>query len=216
MTLDLSNYKLIIFDWDGTLVDSQAHITYCMKEAIKDEHYALPSDDDIAHIIGLSLNKAVQLLLPAEPAATIQSIADRYRQHFFTTGAASSAFFEGALDCLKQLIDSGYYLAVATGKSRRGLDEVIAHHKIEHLFAITRCADETASKPNPQMLNEILTDLDLSKNEAVMVGDTSYDIQMAHNAAMDSIAVTYGVHTRTELEKYSPTHYINNIYELIN
>lgn len=215
MTLNLTQYKLIIFDWDGTLMDSQAHISYCMREAFRDEHCFIPKDDDIAHVIGLSLNKAVKNLLPSLSEVKVQSIADRYRHHFFTTGALSSAFFDGALACLNQLTQAGFYLAVATGKSRRGLDEVLDHHHLHHLFPITRCADETASKPHPLMLQEILTDLDLPAEQAVMVGDTSYDIQMAHNAHMDSIAVTYGVHSKVELEKYAPTYYINHINELI-
>jgi len=209
-------YKLLIFDWDGTIIDSQAHIVYCMREGIKDAGFEPPDDDAIGHIIGLSLERAAEILLPQCTAEEVAHIALQYRQHFFATGAESSDFYEGAEAVLQHCFDAGYYMAVATGKSRRGLDSVLKAFDLERLFHITRCADETASKPHPMMLEEILTDLDLMPDDALMIGDTTYDMNMAHNAKMDSMAVTYGVHSKDELETTNPNYYLNDIKHLLN
>ncbi len=207
-------YKLLIFDWDGTIIDSQAHIIHCMSEGIKDAGFAAPDDNAIRHIIGLSLERAAEQLMPACTQAEIETICDNYRQHFFSTGTESSGFYDGAEAILQQCVDAGYYMAVATGKSRRGLDMVLEAFDLNRLFHITRCADETASKPHPMMLEEILTDLDLTPNDALMIGDTTYDMNMANNAKMDSMAVTYGVHERTDLETTNPTYFLEDIKHL--
>jgi len=209
-------YKLLIFDWDGTIIDSQAHITYCMREGIKDAGFEAPDDDAIRHIIGLSLERAAEILMPQCNAQEIDVITQQYRHHFFATGAESSEFYDGAKAILQQCFDAGYYMAVATGKSRRGLDLVLKAFDLERLFHITRCADETASKPHPLMLEEILTDLDLTPRDALMIGDTTYDMNMGNNAKMDTMAVTYGVHSKDELETTNPKYYLTNIKQLFN
>ncbi len=209
-------YKVLIFDWDGTIVDSQAHIIHCMREGIQDAGFVAPDDDAIRHIIGLSLERAVEQLMPACRADEVVQIADNYRRYFFATGADSSDFYAGADTILQQCFDAGYYMAVATGKSRRGLDMVLHAFDLDRLFHITRCADETASKPHPLMLEEILADLDLTPDDALMIGDTTYDMTMAHYARMDSMAVTYGVHSRTDLAATKPTYFLDDIKHLFD
>lgn len=209
-------YKVLIFDWDGTIIDSQAHIIHCMREGIKEAGFEAPNDSSIRHIIGLSLETAIQTLLPQCDEKEVVTISDNYRRHFFATGAEASEFFEGAEDILQQCYDMGYYLAVATGKSRRGLDLVLEAFDLNRLFHITRCADETASKPHPMMLEEILTDLDLTSRDALMIGDTTYDMNMAKNANMDCTAVTYGVHSEEDLAQTEPNYYIHDIKDLID
>ncbi len=207
-------YDLIIFDWDGTILDSQAHIIHCMTSAIADESFPVPVEEDIRHIIGLSLPLAIQSLIGKTSAATVNRIADNYRRHFFATSHEASELFEGVSEVIAKLYEDGYYLAVATGKGRHGLDMAFETTGLGQYFHVSRCADETRSKPDPMMLNEILTDLDLPAQRAVMVGDTSYDIEMANNIKMDSIAVTYGMHDQDHLKQSGPTHWLHDIKDL--
>ncbi len=210
----LKKYDLIIFDWDGTIIDSQAHITNCMQHAIADEQLPIPAPQEIRQIIGLSLPRAIETLFPDIDANQVQQVADNYRYHFFADNTVASELFEGAAEVIQDLHAQGYYLAVATGKGRRGLDIALEKTGLQPYFHITRCADETRSKPDPLMLDEILTDLDLESSQAVMVGGTSYDMDMAHNIKMDSIAVTYGMHDHDVLEGSHPTHFIDSINQI--
>jgi len=212
--LKQKKYELIIFDWDGTIIDSQAHIIDCMQRALLDEGLQLVSEQEIRHIIGLSLDVAIAELYPGINDAVINRVADGYRYHFFSDPAGTSKLFAGVDDVIKDLHAEGYYIAVATGKGRRGLDMALHETKLEPYFHITRCADETRSKPDPLMLDEILTDLDMNAAKALMVGDTSYDMQMGNNIKMDTCAVTYGMHERDHLEDCSPTFLIDSIDQL--
>ncbi len=207
-------YELVIFDWDGTIIDSQSHIMNSMKNAIIDEGLDVPEDADIRHIIGLSLHRAIETLFPELPYEIIDRLATNYRRHFFENSHPDSELFSGVEDVIRDLHASGYYLAVATGKGRHGLDIALDKTGLEHYFHITRCADETRSKPDPMMLDEILTDLDLDPEQAIMVGDTSYDMEMASNINMDCIAVTYGMHDKQHLETTQPTHFIDSIDQI--
>jgi phosphoglycolate phosphatase len=207
-------YPLIIFDWDGTLIDSQAHIIDSMRGAIADQGLEVPADDAIRHIIGLSLPVAIATLLPRIDDSRVQRIADGYRRHFFRDSQRMGQMFEGVEDLVRDLHGRGHFLAVATGKGRRGLDMALQQTGLGKYFHITRCADETRSKPHPQMLEEILVDLDMSPRDAVMVGDTQYDLEMARNIGMDSLAVTYGMHDRELLQKSEPTYIIDDLAEL--
>lgn len=207
-------YDLVIFDWDGTIIDSQAHITQCMQRAIRDEGLAVPTDQAVRHIIGLSLNGAIETLFPQLGISKVEAVAAAYRQYFFDDSEEASELFDGAEEIIRDLHASGYYLAVATGKGRRGLDSALTKTGLEPFFHVSRCADETRSKPDPMMLDEILTDLDLQPQQAVMVGDTSYDVDMAGNIKMDCIAVTYGMHDRQHLANSRPTHFIDSIRQL--
>lgn len=212
--MNSKKYDLIIFDWDGTIIDSQAHIITSMKNAVAEEGLALVEDEQIRHIIGLSLNSAIQTLYPNIEDISVQRIADNYRRHFFADANGSSELFQGVHEIIQDLHASGYYLAVATGKGRHGLDLALHKTGLQPYFHITRCADETRSKPDPMMLDEILTDLDLDPRQAIMVGDTSYDMDMAGNINMDCIAVTYGMHDKQHLQNSHPTHVIDSISQL--
>lgn len=204
-------YSILIFDWDGTLMDSAAHITQCMRNAIAITGAAARTDAEIRHIIGLGLEEAIQHLYPQEPHSLIREIADEYRQEFLVRSKHSSELFAGARETLYALAEQGYYLAIATGKSRRGLDKVLEETGLAELFPITRCADETHSKPHPQMLEEILTDYDAASHDALMIGDSEYDLLMARNIGMDSLAVSYGVHELERLLQHQPRGHVDDV-----
>lgn len=207
-------YDLIIFDWDGTLVDSQAQIISSIREAFVHLGLAPPDPAAARHIIGLSLEAAACRLAPEADRSTIEAIAATYRDLAQANRDHSTRLFEGVESGLRSLRQQGFYLAVATGKARRGLDQALQGTDLAEFFDITRCADETLSKPHPMMLDEILTDLNMAPERAVMVGDTSYDIEMANNIGMDSIAVTYGMHEEVHLLPFQPKYVINHFSEI--
>lgn len=204
-------YAILIFDWDGTLMDSAAHITHCMRNAIEAVGAELRSEQAIQNIIGLGLEEAVQHLYPQANNQLIQCIVEEYRQEFLVRNPHGSELFAGVRETLATLIEQGYYLAIATGKSRHGLDKVMAETHLASLFPITRCADETRSKPHPQMLEEILTDYNARPHDALMIGDSEYDMQMAKAIGMDALAVSYGVHDLERLLQHKPRGYVDDI-----
>lgn len=206
-------YELLIFDWDGTLINSEANIVSCMKAAMSDLQLPVLSDDNIKNIIGLGLKEALTTLYPDIDPTTANQLTDRYRFHFLTSEPSDP--FQGVTETLAQLHEAEYFMAVATGKGRKGLDKALSTTGYGALFHTSRCADETRSKPHPQMLYEILDFLGVEAGNALMVGDTEYDINMAKNAGMDSIAVTYGVHERERLAQCNPTTFIDSFDELI-
>ena len=197
-------YQLIIFDWDGTLMDSTAQIVNCMQLAIAKMKAEERSDKAILDIIGLGLEEAIQVLYPQAPSKFIRKTAEVYRDIYLFKDKTPSPLFAGVVDMLDELRDDGYDLAIATGKSRRGLDKGLHETGLYDYFPITRCANETRSKPDPQMLSEILTYYNTHQNIALMIGDSKYDLQMANNAKMDSMAVTYGVHSLQRLMQQNP------------
>ena len=207
-------YDLIIFDWDGTLVDSQAQIISCMCEAFVKVGLPPPKPAAARHIIGLSLEVAASRLAPQADRQMVAALADTYRELALSNSNHSTQLFAGVGSGLQSLRQQGFYLAVATGKGRRGLDLALNNTELADIFDLTRCADETCSKPDPMMLDEILTDLDVDPERAIMVGDTSYDIEMANNIGMDSIAVTYGMHDEIHLRPFSPKYLINHFSEI--
>jgi len=196
------NYQLIVFDWDGTLMDSEARIVTCLRRAAGDVGLAVPSVAASRDIIGLGLDEAMERLFPAVDAAGRRALVETYRGHWLGDAVEPSPMFDGARELVLALREAGLMLAIATGKSRRGLDHVLGDFDLEHLFDATRCADETQSKPHPQMLEEILTDLDTPPELALMVGDTEYDMQMAGNAGVPAVGIEHGVHTRERLLQY--------------
>ncbi len=208
------SYQLIIFDWDGTLVDSQQHIVACMQSAFEQAKLEPPKAPAIRHIVGLSLDRAISQLAPELDYEAVGKLAYLYRTTSFANTRHASELFQGVRTSLEILRQQNFYLAVATGKGRTGLDRAMSNSGIAESFDITRCADETCSKPHPQMLEEILTDLNLNIDQAVMVGDTVYDIDMANNLGMDSIAVTYGMHGIEQLRASSPSYIIDDITEI--
>ncbi len=203
--------ELIIFDWDGTLMDSEQAIVSCMQGAIQDMAVAPRSDREISNIIGLGLLEAVSSLYPGTDETFAQEMADHYRNHWFQIEHGRDDLFPGVTTLLEQLHDDGIQIAVATGKSRRGLDLVLQETDLESIFHTTRCADETRSKPHPQMLHEILEELSVPPSATVMVGDTVYDLEMATRAEMASIAVCYGVHSAERLQQHQPLACIEQI-----
>ncbi|WP_455211031.1 HAD-IA family hydrolase [Kaarinaea lacus] len=207
------SYELLIFDWDGTLINSEANIVSCMKAAMGDLQLPVLSDSEIKNIIGLGLKEALTTLYPDIDTNTANQLTDRYRYHFLTSEPSDP--FQGVTETLNQLSDAQYFMAVATGKGRKGLDKALSTTGYSALFHTSRCADETRSKPHPQMLHEILDVLGVEPENALMVGDTEYDIDMANNAGMDSIAVTYGVHDRQRLVQCNPTTMIDAFDELL-
>jgi len=209
-----SDYELIVFDWDGTLMDSEARIVACLQMAAGDLGLPVPSPAASRDIIGLGLHQAVARLFGEQDEAGVQRIADAYRVHFLGDAVAPSALFEGVEQVLRQLEAAGYMLAVATGKSRRGLDKELERTGLGPLFHYTRCADETFSKPHPQMMLDILDYLGMQPERAVMVGDTEYDVQMARGARADAVGVSYGVHAPERLLAQGALHCLDDIAEL--
>ncbi len=207
--------KLVIFDWDGTLMDSIEHIVDSLQYAMQCMQIEVRDRDTARNIIGLGMRESVEALYPdyADQPGFIQRFVDCYREAYLDP-RQQTPLFPGVEQTLAELKQQGYRLAVATSKSRRGLDRALQETALSEYFCASRCADETRSKPHPDMLHAILQDLRLSAAEAVMVGDTEYDMEMARQAGMDSVAVTYGVHDRQRLAKYSPLACIDSLREL--
>ncbi len=210
----MTDYQLIIFDWDGTLMDSQARIVACLEEASEELGAEKLSHKQYKHVIGLGLREAILKLYPDFNEAQISDYADRYRYHFVTANDTPSALFNDVHTMLEDLNQAGFMLAVATGKARRGLDRVLTDTGLESCFHGSRCADETRSKPHPQMLEELLAEFGLSAPQAIMVGDTEYDMLMARSLGMDALAVSYGVHDRDSLLKHQPVACVDSIAQL--
>lgn len=196
-------YRLIAFDWDGTLHDSVAHIAASVRGAATDIGLAAPTEADARHIIGLGLGDAMRHLFPALPEARYPELVERYR-HRFLAADAPAALFDGADEALAQLDARGHLLAVATGKSRAGLDHVLGLTGLRGRFHATRCADEGLPKPNPDMLHALMRITGVDASEVLMVGDTTHDLDMAHSAGVDALAVTYGAHPAAALVAAAP------------
>ncbi|MCF6338538.1 MAG: HAD-IA family hydrolase [Gammaproteobacteria bacterium] len=205
-------YELVVFDWDGTLMDSEAHIVTSMQRTLKDLDLPVLAREKIRDIIGLGLREAILRLLPDCDDDVLLTITERYRHHFFTDDPCEP--FAGAEQVLQDLHEAGYLLAVATGKGRRGLDRVLQSTGFSQYFTETRCADETHSKPHPQMLLDIMDMLDVDAKRTLMVGDTEYDLEMANAACTAAVGVDYGVHTRERLMACSPLACLSSITEL--
>ena len=199
-----NNYKLLIFDWDGTLSNSVDRIVSCIQIAAKEHQLPVPSFDEAANIIGLGLHEAVDLLFPTADRQLISEIVASYSAHYRIADSGPCDFFPYVLSVLTELKGRGYLLAVATGKSRAGLNRAFASSNIDDLFHNSRCASETESKPSPLMLNELLEEFKLSADKALMVGDTEYDMEMAQLIRMPRLAVSYGAHEESRLLKYQP------------
>jgi phosphoglycolate phosphatase len=189
-----NKYSVIIFDWDGTLVDSTARIVDSMQMAANKVGMPTLSNYAIQQIIGLGLPEALKKLWPEISSEQLQLMRINYSANFSLHSDVHVDFFPQAHDFFEELRRLGYVLAVATGKTRKGLDEMLDGMKVRDVFDITRCADETTSKPDPHMLREILTELQLASEQALMVGDTSFDLDMARNIDMDAVGMTHGAH----------------------
>lgn len=211
----VADYKLLIFDWDGTLVDSIGRIVDAMHSAADACGLARCSDARVKGIIGLGLPEAIRSLYPelVEPLR-VERFRRCYSEHYLALEAEPSALFPGVAEALEAFRDQGYRLAVATGKSRHGLRRVLEGRGWLNYFDTTRCADETASKPNPLMLQEILAHCGVAARQALMVGDSSFDLQMAQRAGVDSVAVGYGAQSLAALREHEPALAIENFAQL--
>ena len=194
-------YQLIVFDWDGTLMDSAQKIANCIQASARDLGLPEPSDQQAKSIIGLGLTEAMQHLFDGQSPAIIQQIVEAYKYHYVTGDVTEQKLFEGVEDGLRSLNDAGALLAVATGKSRAGLERVFGQLDVREYFVTTRCADETRSKPHPQMLHEILDYTAIDPARTIMIGDTTFDMDMAAGAGMDGLGAGYGVHSEALLRQ---------------
>ena len=210
----MGKYSLLVFDWDGTLLDSQAQIVNCMQSAISELDLEPRSDEQITDIIGLGLEKGVVQLYPTMDMKLVTKTAQTYREYHLFKDETPTPLFDGAKQALTILREAGYDLAIATNKSRRGLDKGLSETGLTDYFPITRCVDEAHPKPHPQMLEEILTDHNLEASKALMIGDSEYDLQLANNTKVDGLAVSYGVHGLMRLLKQDPVGFIDKIGQL--
>lgn len=206
-------YPLIVFDWDGTLMDSTVGITRAIQEAARDMGLPVPGRDQASHVIGLGLHDALRTAVPALRAEDYGRFVEHYRKHFFTA-EEQMALFEGTREMLVALRERGHQLAVATGKSRRGLDRALSAMDLRDLFDATRCADETRPKPDPAMLHELMEELGHPPERLLMIGDTSHDLGMARAAGVDAVAVAYGAHKPGDLREWRPAACVESIEEL--
>ena len=209
-------YKLVIFDWDGTLMDSTGRIVRCMQAAAEDMQLPELTGLEVQQIIGLGLPEAIQTLYPLISDEQVMATRDRYVAHFVEAEATPCALFPGAQHVLDTLATAAMPMAVATGKSRRGLERVWASTHLGRYFATSRCTDESGSKPDPQMLHDILDELGVQPADALMVGDTSFDLEMAQRAGVHRVGVTYGAHARSVLERFSPVALCDEITDLLS
>ncbi|MBE8717729.1 HAD-IA family hydrolase [Cellvibrio polysaccharolyticus] len=206
---------LFIFDWDGTLSDSTARITQAMQAAARDLAVAVPAEADVHNIIGLALPVAVEVLFPALSDALRADIQLQYSSNYRLLDTRPVDLFAGVDETLAVLRQKGHQLAIATSKSRAGLDRILSAQSMAVTFDATRCADETASKPHPQMLHELLQHFSVAADQAVMVGDTTYDMEMAKVIDMPRIGVAYGAHHPDRLKVYQPEMVLDSIDQLL-
>lgn len=210
----MEHYKLYIFDWDGTLMDSIDRIVSSLQHAAVTVGLNAPSDNEAKSIIGLSLSVALNKLFPTLNRVQEQQIIDAYKQQFLYDNKVPAPLFEHSIALLTALKAQNKLTAVATGKARTGLDKMLLDTNTEHLFDLTICADESASKPKPTMLNMLLNELNVEVHEAVMVGDSIHDLTMANNAGMDSVAITLGADKKETLALYEPNAIVDSVIEL--
>ncbi len=212
MTLS-RRFDLIAFDWDGTLFDSTALIAGCIQAACRDLGLPVPSDRDASYVIGMGLADALAHAAPGLPRERYPELGQRYRQHYFAR-QHDLVLFEGTLAMLEALKARNHWIAVATGKSRRGLDEALNTVQLKGMFNGTRTADETASKPHPRMLLELMREFGVEPERTLMIGDTTHDLQMAQSAGTASVAVSYGAHTPEAFGAFGPLHVAHSMADL--
>lgn len=206
-------FDLIAFDWDGTLYDSTQIIVRCIQAAVRDVGGTVPTDKAAGYVIGLGLMQALAHAVPDVPPARYPELAARYRHHY-AAHCNDLNLFDGVLPLLSGLKARGHLLAVATGKSRHGLDEVLQGVHLRGVFDASRTADETASKPDPRMLRELMTQFDIPARRVLMVGDTTHDLQMAINAACPSVGVSYGAHQPEAFQALAPRYVADSVQGL--
>jgi phosphoglycolate phosphatase len=212
MTLS-RRFDLIAFDWDGTLFDSTGLIVRCIQAACADVGVAVPSDEAAAYVIGLGLQEALQHAAPGLPRERYPELGNRYRHHYFAK-QHEIVLFKGTVEMLQALKGRNHLLAVATGKGRRGLDDALVQSGLGPFFDATRTADQTAGKPHPLMLQELMAELDVPPERTLMIGDTTHDLQLALNAGTASVGVGYGAHPHEHFEALNPLFVAHSVPEL--
>ncbi len=206
-------FDLIAFDWDGTLYDSTGLIVQCIQSACADLGIAVPSVADASYVIGLGLHDALKHAAPGLPPERYPELGNRYRHHYFAR-QDDLVMFDGTLPMLQALKTRNHFLAVATGKGRRGLDEALAHSQLHGMFDATRTADETAGKPHPLMLQQLMAQLGVSPERTLMVGDTTHDLMLARNAGTARVAVSFGAHEPAAFAEHEPLFVAHSTAEL--
>jgi phosphoglycolate phosphatase len=206
-------FPLLVFDWDGTLIDSAPTIVECLQEACRDLGFTVPDPERAAHIIGLGLHQALEYAIPGLPASEYPRVAQRYRHHFIARDP-EIALFSGTEAMLAALHQAGHVLAIATGKSAKGLERALRQTGLGQFFAGTRCADQCASKPEPDMLLELMDELGTRRDDTLMIGDTIHDLQMAGNAHVAALAVSHGAHRKETLLALAPLACVATTLEL--
>ena len=206
-------YELVVFDWDGTLLDSAGAIVRAIQASCQDLGLPVPEDSRARHVIGLGLVDAMRHAVPDLPVDRYQAMVERYRFHYLS-GDHQLTLFNGVPEMLERLKRDGHILAVATGKSRAGLERALDHSGLRPMFLASRCADECHSKPHPQMLEELMAEFGMAQATTLMIGDTSHDLLMASNAGVDSLAVTYGAHPHDHLLEHNPVACLHDVGEL--
>jgi len=214
MPLDANHFRLLVFDWDGTLMDSIGPIVACTQATVRELELGELPAETIRGTIGLGLRETIETLSPGCDDALYSRILEGYRKHWHTTYRDMPLLFDGVDEMLRDLSNEGYLLAVATGKSRRGLDYALEQTGLREVFQATRTADEAFSKPHPQMLLDLLDELGVSPREAVMIGDTTYDLEMARSARTHAVGVCSGGHEREELLRLEPLACLEQVVDL--
>lgn len=208
-----TNFDLIVFDWDGTLMDSAAAIVHAIQAASRDLGLPEPPEQRARHVIGLGLSDALQLAVPDLPETAYPEMVERYRHHYLSRDH-ELVLFVGVEALLQELAARGYRLAVATGKSRLGLDRALDHSGLRAYFHALRCADQCHSKPHPQMLEELMDELGAEPGRTLMIGDTTHDLQMARNAGTGGVGVSYGAHALEDLLALDPLACVHSVEAL--
>lgn len=206
-------FDLIAFDWDGTLFDSTAIIARCIQAAVRDVGGKEPTLEAASYVIGMGLMQALAHAAPDVPQELYPRLGERYRHHYFAIQHQIS-LFEGVLPLLAELKGRGHLLTVATGKSRRGLDEALATSALAGVFDASRTADQTAGKPDPLMLRELMAEFDVPPARTLMIGDTTHDLQMALSAGCASVAVSYGAHDQQGFDALAPLYVAHSVAQL--
>ena len=206
-------FDLIAFDWDGTLYDSTKVIVRAIQHAVVDVGGRMPTEQDAAYVIGMSLAQALARAAPDVPPEKYAELGARYRHHYHLHQDDLS-LFDGVLPLLQQLKERHHWLAVATGKSRRGLDDVLRSEELHGVFDGSRTADETAGKPHPRMLDELMREFGTEPDRTLMIGDTTHDLEMARNAGCPSVGVSYGAHEPDAFHELGPLHIAHSVGDL--
>jgi phosphoglycolate phosphatase len=206
-------FRLIVFDWDGTLVDSTAIIARAIQLACRDVGEPVPDDARARYVIGLGLADALRHVAPGLPHERHGELASAYRKHYLGQEGAIP-LFAGAADLLCELQAAGHLLAIATGKTRKGLDRALAQQGVAHRFVASRCADEGPPKPDPAMLRHLMERVGASRDETLMIGDTTHDLDLAQRAGASSVAVAYGAHAADGFARFAPLATVHSVAEL--